>query len=155
MSETTTDTQQRSDSDLIDADHGLDESRARRAEDHRGFVRDVNDRLNKTYGMGGGAVFVVLVGLFVAALVTGWWSHLTFWVPGITGVVVALYLARKWIYGREDAFLEQVREYCEANDLQVETLRTYYKAGETYPFFIELFEESPRERARSGGDDEF
>lgn len=138
--------------DLFAYDHGLSEPRARRAENHRGFVREMHNRINKTYGLGGGAVLVVMVASIVVALVTGWWAQWMFWIPAITAVLVALFGARKWIYGREDEMRNQIEEYCETNDLSVDILVDYYEAEETYPFFTAVFEESPRQLADRGDD---
>ena len=128
-------------SDAVSDDVELTDDQIRRAEAHRGFVREMHDRLNRTYGIGGSVVLVAFVALCVAAVLTGWWNRLTLWVPGLTGVLIVLYVARGRIYARRDRMRQQVIDYCEANELSVDTLLTYYEADATYPFFLTIFED--------------
>ena len=136
-----------------EADHDLSDEQVRRAEAHRGFVREMNDRLNQSYGKGGGVVLMALVVLVIVAVATGWWNRLTLWIPGLTGVLVVLFVVRRHIYSRRDGMRRRVEEYCQANGVSVDTLLEYYDAQQMYPFFSGMFKEPPG-RLPEGADGE-
>lgn len=124
-------------------DHGLTDEQVRRAEAHRGFVRQMHNELNATYGRGGGAVLMALIVLVVVAVVTGWWTQIALWVLGLTAVLMVLFGIRKWIYRRREQMRRQVEQYCETNGVSVQTLLEYYDAEQMYPFFATIFEQAP------------
>lgn len=116
------------------------------AEAHRGFVREMHNRLGKTYGTGGGVVVAALVALLLVAALTGWWTQWMLWVPGLTAVLAVLFVVRNRIYARRDRMRQRVEEYCRANDIETDQLLEYFDVQEMYPFFGAIFEESPRRR---------
>lgn len=126
------------------SDHGLSKRQVREAEAHRGFVREMDRVLGKAYGTGGALVLGVLLALVVVGWGMGWLTQLTLWVPGITAVLLAMYLVRRWIYARRDRLRQRVEKYCEANEIGSETLRCYYEAEDMYPFFLAIYEQRPR-----------
>ncbi len=125
-------------------EHDLSEQQARVAEDHRGFVREMHNRLNGIYGRGGGLVLMVLVVLVAVALITGLFARVLMWVFVVTAVLAALFVVRTWIYRRRDQLRSQVEQYCQTNDVAVDTLLEYYEAEGMYPFFSTIFERQPR-----------
>lgn len=128
------------DKDMANTSPELSEEEIRRAEAHRGFVREMDQSLGKIYGTGGAVVIGALCALIVLALVMGWWTKAMLWVPGLTAVLATLYLVRRWIYGRRDRLRERVEKYCEANELSTKTLEQYYQSEDMYPFFAAIYE---------------
>lgn len=130
-----------------------DEQR-RRAEEHRAFVREMDNRLGNAYGRGGG--LVVLVGCMVVAIgwIVGWLGQPALWLGAITATLAALYGVRKRIYAHRRTLRRQVDDYCQVNGLSVELLRQYYESQQMYPFFAAIYEQVPtRSEESTAGDD--
>lgn|SRR5690625_3070386 len=119
----------------------LTDAQAHLAESHRGFVREIDHSLGKSYGYGGGIALlvVVILGIF------GWsFSLLTsifFWIPGLTILLIALYVVRSRIYARREKLRRQVENYCQINELNQHILHDYFGAEELYPFFAAINEQ--------------
>lgn len=119
------------------------QAREERAEPHRGFVREMDQKMSKAYGMGGLAVVGVL--LFIGTL--GFFFQMLFhpilWIFGATAALGTLFLARKRIYALRKKLKAQVESYCDLNELSPTFLVEYFEELELYPFFAAIFEEVP------------
>lgn len=122
----------------------LSEDEVRLAEAHRGFVREMDSKLGKAYGMGGAAVVGVMIAVVVLGWVLGMLTQASLWILGATTALFALYMARRRIYSLRDRMRVRVERYCEVNDLQARILHEYYQSENMYPFFAAIFEERPQ-----------
>ena len=109
-------------------------------EQHRAFVRMISRRFSYVYAGGGITLLLTIVGSIGGAW---WWGYLWSpypWLGAITGGLIVLVLLRSIVGRRARTLAERVQSYCEANDIDVETLRNYYRRQEMYPFFDALFD---------------
>ncbi|TXD37072.1 hypothetical protein FRC98_10060 [Lujinxingia vulgaris] len=113
----------------------------RQAEEHRGYVRAIDQRLAKTYGLGGMPFFIVLAGLPILAAVFGWWTSAMLWIPGVTLALIVLYVGRKAIYERRDRMREQVETYGVTNGVAMKRIAEHFRAEGEYSFFVALYDE--------------
>lgn len=121
----------------------LTEQQIETAEAHRGFVREMHEKLGRAYGFGGAVVLAVMAGVVVTAGAMGWWAEAMLWVPGITAVLASIYLVRNRIYSHRDDLRERVEEYCRVNDIDPDVLCDYYDSEQMYSFFSAIFETPP------------
>ncbi|TXD32289.1 hypothetical protein FRC96_18145 [Lujinxingia vulgaris] len=120
------------------------------AEEHRGYVRVIDQRLAKTYGLGGMPFFVVLVALPILAALFGWWTSAMLWIPGLTLALIVLYIGRKAIYERRDRVREQVETYGATNGVSMARLAAHFEAEGEYSFFVALYEDRAAPVADAG-----
>jgi uncharacterized membrane protein len=123
-------------------------------EKHRPLIREVDRSLGTTYGYGGGAVLLAVA----AVVLGGWWtvgltSAIT-WLSAITVALVGLLVVRGIVRRRARRLYKRVQAYCQANDIDVERLRSHYRGEDFYDFFEALFELEERRRRLEGGDDD-
>lgn len=108
-------------------------------EAHRAFVRRTHTRVERVYAYGGLSVFAAPVVILVLAYVSGLlWTALP-WVSSVMAALVLLYLTKRRVDQIIASSFEQVRSYCEANQIDAQGLRAYYGHDKTYRFFEELF----------------
>lgn len=119
----------------------LSDEEAQLAEGHRGFVREIDHRMGRSYGYGGGVVVVVVLILAVMGWFFSLLTSLMFWIPGVTAVLATIFMMRRRIYAHRDRLRGQVENYCQINGLSQQTLQAYYQAEELYPFFAAIYEE--------------
>ena len=120
-----------------------DEQR-RKAEAHRGFVREMDTRMGNAYGRGGGVVVLVFFAVVATGWMVGWLGQLVLWLGGITLTLAALYGVRKRIYAHRRKLRKRVDTYCEVNEVSTKMLRDYYDDQQMYPFFAAIYEKEPR-----------
>ncbi|WP_146618324.1 hypothetical protein [Lujinxingia litoralis] len=125
-------------------------STAGEAEAHRGYVRDIDQRVARLYGLGGMPFFVALLLLPTLAALFDLWTSALLWVPGLTAALLVLFVGRKAIYERRTRLRARVRAYGETNGLKMEAIAAYFVAQGEYSFFAALFEDEPRARGRLG-----
>lgn len=123
----------------------LTDAQAHLAESHRGFVREIDHSLGKSYGYGGGIVVLVMVILGVFGWFFSLLTSVSFWVLGLTILLAALYTVRNRIYARREKLRQQVENYCQINELSQHILHEYYRAEELYPFFAAINEQRQSE----------
>ena len=123
---------------------------ALQAEAHRGYVRSLDQRLAKIYGLGGMPFFVVLLSLPLCAALFGLWTSAMLWIPGVTLALIWLYLGRRGIYMRRDRIREQAESYGETNGLSMPALAAHFRDEDEFSFFVALYEEDAPEPARAG-----
>lgn len=120
------------------------DSREDMAEVHRGFVREMDQKMSKAYGYGGLAVLLLLVALGGLGWAVGLLAHPALWIFGVTAGIGTLFLARKSIYRYRGKLREQVQSYCAINQVNYEVLIQYFEDQDLYPFFAAIFEELPQ-----------
>lgn len=119
----------------------ISDGEAQLAESHRGFVREIDHRMGRTYGYGGGLTLLVVL----VVLGMGWFfsllTSLIFWVPAVTVLLATIFVLRRRIYAYRERLRRQVEDYCQVNGLGQQILLDYYQAEELYPFFAAIYEE--------------
>lgn len=111
-------------------------------EEHRAFVREVNDSLASYYGFGGALVLLGAGVLLGVAWIQGILANLATWMVCITIVLVELYVLRVVVNRKKRSLVVRVNEYCRANNIDVETFTVYYQSTDMFPFFSDLFPSS-------------
>lgn len=108
-------------------------------EAHRAFVRRAHTRVERVYAYGGLSVLVAPGVILALAYVSGMlWTALP-WVSSVMAALVLLYLTRRRVEQIIATSYEQVRSYCEANQIDAQGLRAYYAPDKTYRFFEVIF----------------
>ena len=115
-------------------------------EEHRAFVREMNDKFSVVYGYGGAAVMAVAG----SVLLIGWnlgllWTPLI-WILAVTAFLVGLFVLRLFVRRRAKRLADQVRQYCEINEITVDQLRERWGDQHRYPYFTAIFEVIERRR---------
>ncbi|RDV36987.1 hypothetical protein DV096_15865 [Bradymonadaceae bacterium TMQ3] len=128
--------------DLQVHDDGTGHGLAGLAEEHRAYVRTIDQRLATIYGLGGVPFFGVLVALPILAGLFGWWTSAMLWIPGITLALLVLYIGRKAIYERRDRMREQVDTYGDTNGVSMAGIAEYFQAEGEYSFFVALYKDT-------------
>ncbi len=116
------------------------------AEVHRAFAREVDRTFSMTYGLSGGFVLIVMVAIVIVAFFAGLIGSPATWMIALTAGLIALFVARSRINKKRSKLRAQVEQYCEINELNVESLRTHFAAENLYPYFGSLFEQRAIER---------
>ena len=113
---------------------------------HRAIAREYNLRAQKVYSRGGSIAFIaaaIPIGL-------GWWfSRLltpTPWVLAVLLFLVTLYFVRARIRVHLAKLGQEFARYCETNELAPGEVIGYFEAGEEYPFFVAMGQESSAEK---------
>lgn len=115
-------------------------------EAHRQFVREMNSNFATVYGYGGAAVLAVAASVLLVAWNLGvLWTPLP-WIGAVTAFLVGLFVLRLFVRRRAQKLLDNIRQYCEINDLTVEELRERFADDELYPYFESIFEVVERRR---------
>lgn len=107
---------------------------------HRGFVREMNSGFATVYGYGGAAVLAATAGIVaVAAALDALGSPLT-WIGAVVAFLVGLFVLRIFVRRKAERLLARLHQYCEVNEVTVDSLRQRYAGDGLYPYFESIFE---------------
>ncbi len=130
----------------------LDESvDATVAEAHRAFAREIDLRFGRSYGLGGGFVLLVMVAIVIGAFFVDLLGSPATWMVSLTAGLIALFVVRSRVNRLRLELRARVEQYCEVNELNVESFLAYFSAQGLYPYFIALFETRDAEGRRVVG----
>lgn len=113
------------------------------ADRHRAFVREIDRSFGQTYGFGGLGVLVSVSVWGYAVFELGWYTRVWAYGIGLTLALVALRVVSEVVRRKRPQLLKRVVSYCEANEVSVEQLRSYFESEQVYPYFLALFESRP------------
>lgn len=107
---------------------------------HRAFAREMNQKHQRVYAMGGLLALSAAASILVAAWVTTGLAVVWPWVASPTAFLVAMLWVRRRIKATTAEHVQQVEAYCRANDLDPGALERAWREDGTYPYFVVLLE---------------
>ena len=109
-------------------------------EDHRGFIRRLNDRFGNVYGVGGGAVLLAGATVVLIAYTQQLHWHPAAWLASLSTMLVGLFGVRIVVRRRKESMRAELAAYCEANGVALDEVRSRFTGDGLYPYFEALFE---------------
>ena len=110
------------------------------AEEHRAFVREMNNAFSSVYGYGGAAVMAIAGSVLLVGWNLGQLTTPLIWLIAVSTFLVGLFVLRIFVRRRAKSLRERIRQYCDINDLSVDELRERWADDEAYPYFEAIFE---------------
>lgn len=109
-------------------------------EPHRNLVRQIHERVERTYAYGGLGVLAALVAC--VALVSVWTTlgSALPWVAGVSCALIGLFVVRGRVKRARARAREDFEAYCQLNGLAREQVHRYFVEDANYPFFSDLYE---------------
>lgn len=109
-------------------------------EPHRNLVRQMHERVERTYAYGGLGAMAASMGCVALFAAFSTLASPLAWVAAIMCALVGLFIVRGRVKRAQDRARQDFKAYCALNQLDEAHVRDYFISDANYPFFSGLYE---------------